>query len=422
MYLNDQRSLSIGPAMKIFIEIGKASACLKYFNPRRCLPLENWNLIVPLCLVVTLAACSKQDMGMDDLRSSQDSPEQRSIVLYSWAEYFNPEVLDEFHKTTGIKVDYRYYENNDEMFENLKSNSHQFHVVVMDDSSMERAIQLRLIQAIDRSLVPNFLNIDPKYAPDEEKASEFLVPYTWGTTLLAYRSDKLELSESEMSWRLLFDERNSGKISMLDERLECLGVGLRLLGYDANSGSSVEIQEATEFVVKNVIDKQIRFGSDNDMKEHLRSGISWVAMMYSGDAALVADESESKDYDISFFIPREGSTLWTDGFAVPRDCPSIEDAHRFINFMADAKIAGQTSNYLWYATPNRAALEEGYVNSELAADVHIYPPKQVLDRCDFAVEGDLERVRALNLGWRAVKEAVPDSLAIEASDASEANE
>ena len=127
-------------------------------------------------------------------------------------------------------------------------------------------------------------------------------------------------------------------------------------------------------------------------------------MMYSGDAALIAEEGQDADFKVDFFIPKEGATLFTDGFAISRDSQAPELAHKFIDFMTEAKIAGETSNHLWYATPNKAALEGGFISEELANDQTIYPPASVLSNCDFAVEGSLARVQALNAGWKAVKE------------------
>ena len=218
--------------------------------------------LVLATIVLVATACSNNESEGLQTSRIDESEDKQSLNLYSWDEYFNPDAIAEFERRYSVDVNYITYDNNDEMFETLKSSPHSLDVVVMDDSSMARAIDLRLIQQVDKALLANYDNIDSKYAPSNDRRSAYAVPYTWGTTLLAYRSDLLEVSEDQKSWKLLLDERVTNKVSLLDERLECFGVALRLNGHQARTDSASEIEEATNLLRREFERQGVKLGSD----------------------------------------------------------------------------------------------------------------------------------------------------------------
>lgn len=342
-----------------------------------------------------LAGCG--DSG--DSRSAADQPgsQERKLVLYSWGDYFNEEVFDQFKAETGISVDYQTFENIDRIVDELKSDPGRYDVIVADDSLVRQLRSRRLLARLNHAAVPNLSPevFDAAYLDDFfDPGNEYTVPYMWGTTLLAYRRDKI--AEPEESWGLLFDPALKGRIALLSERTDCYPSMLLYLGYDSNSTRPEEIAEATGKLEELVTEQGVRFLSDVEIKEGLKTGELWVAMGYSGDMAGVAEEEEN----IGFFIPREGALRFVDNFAISRDSRQIEAAHQFINFMSDGKIAAKNSNYLWYATPNIAA--EPYLDEELKADETIYPPREIAARCKTLDPQTPAVERQFHLGWRKV--------------------
>ncbi len=358
--------------------------------------------VLLLCLVSAFPTVScKEDLpapGPDN---------KRHLVIYSWEDYLSPEVMEDFQRRTGIRLIYKKYPNIDEMYEMLKASTAAFDVVVIDDSTLWRATRSRLLRKLDHLRIPNLRNIHPAYLNQGfDPENRYSVPYMWGTTLLAYRKDKVTVMEEERSWNLLWNPAFAGKVAVLDERIECLAAALRIHGYDVNSESPKQIEEAKNSLLSLVHDQEVHLGSDMDMKKRLRDGRSWLAMIYSGDAALIADEAEAEgEHEIGFFIPKEGASLWTDSFAISRDSQSVDEAYEFINFMSDPQVAARSSNHLWYATPNRAALEGDTLSKELREDDTLYPDANIQTKCQFIVEGSGVRVRALNASWKAVKKA-----------------
>jgi len=366
-----------------------------------------------LLFSLLLGGCGKGPTEVSQAESDgQRVEEATTLTLYSWDEYFSPDLIKEFETRMGVSVDYQKYENTDEVFQNLKSAGANYDVLVLDDASMKRAKALRLLRPLDHKKVPNVDNIDPGFRAGAtyDKGFRYSVPYMWGTTLIAYRTDLVK--DIDKSWKILFSPQLEGKVSLLDERMECFAAALRVLGHDMNSNTPSDLAAATEMLVDLVKRSKVKFGSDNEMKRHLINGESHVAMMYSGDAALIAEENEN----VGFFIPEEGATRWTDSFAISRDSRSVDLAHEFINFMADARIAAESSNELWYATPNLAAFNHGALNPELKSDTTIYPKEQVVKKCKFLEEVDDTRVRSLNKGWDRVKSEIAGSEVVDSGN------
>ncbi|MGK0186120.1 MAG: spermidine/putrescine-binding protein [Verrucomicrobiales bacterium] len=349
----------------------------------------------------------ENDSAKSDASSTAEVGE-KTLTLYSWDEYFSEESFAGFEELTGAKVIYETFNDAEEMIENLRSYPGKYDVVVIDGPYISMLKDARLLKELDHSRLSNFSNIDKPYTERVfDPGNRFSIPYMWGTTLLAYRNDKIE--NPPESWSLLFDPAYAGKVSILQERNDCLPTTLLSLGLDPNSKNEEDYAKAETKMIDLVTKNRARFGTDNEMKEHLLSGDSWVALMYSGDAALIADPETNEDENISFFIPQEGACLWVDNFAVAKDSQKPELAEKFLNYMMEAEVAAELSNFLWYATANEKA--GPFLDAELRDDKTIYPDKEVQARCTVISQGPTQE-RLMNLSWRNVEKAVDDRVEV----------
>jgi spermidine/putrescine transport system substrate-binding protein len=73
---------------------------------------------------------------------------------------------------------------------------------------------------------------------------------------------------------------------------------------------------------------------------------------FSGDAY----DALSRNADLDYVVPKLGATRWTDNMAIPKGAQHPDNAHKFINHILDAKVGAALDNYLYYNTPNEAAL------------------------------------------------------------------
>lgn len=355
-----------------------------------------------MATVLFLGACGQNGevtVGNQGEGNRVDSGLADTITVYTWSEYLDPELLEAFEAETGVEVVYEVFNTAAEMEAKLKSRPGDYDVVIVDDSIVSQLDSLRLIRPLDSSKLANLENIDPKYrAMPFDPRNEFSAPYLWGTTLLAYRSDKIEAPAA--SWEALWDDRLKGRVMLLDEAVQLYSVMFNKMGESPDSMDPALYSAVTAEVDRLIREHGATLGGDEDVKEGLRSGEVWAAMCYSTDAAMLADEQDNIDY----FIPKEGAPLWIDCFVVPRDSSKLREAHLFIDFMLRPESAVASTNYTWCATPNRAAIKD--VDSEIVGDPRIFPPQEVIERCFFLPALDEARQRVTNVGWIEILRSV----------------
>ena len=260
---------------------------------------------------------------------------------------------------------------------------------------MADLIDLQLLQPIKRELIPYFLNLDSKYLNLKiDPLNRYSVPYMWGTTLIAYRSDLIP--EPVKSWDVLEDERYKGRLLMLDDTFDTYAAALLSLGYDINTEDPKELGEALTFLLDKVERMGARYEDIIGIREKLLSGECWIGMTYSSDAAVLAEENEN----IAYFIPEEGAALWLDSFSVAREASNAAGAHRFIDFLCRGEMAGRNSSDLWCASANKAARD--YLSAEVLAEETLYPGADTLQKCKFATQTGANRSLLMNQGMKLV--------------------
>ena len=333
-----------------------------------------------LLLAATLGGCGNKTASP---ASSPRASAPARVSVLSWKDYFSPEVCEQFTKDTGIEIDWRYYENLEEMNALLRSESGAFDVVVLDDMSLAELQELQILHPLDLARVPHFPNIDPRWINLAfDRGNKYSVPFMWGTTLVAYRKDKI--TDPVKSWALLWDEKLRGHLLMLTEKSDVYAVTMLSLGLRFSDKTDANLDRCTAKLKQQVESVDVRYMDIYAAKEALLKGDCWAFLAYSGDAAGLVE----KDENIAYFIPKEGAPLWLDSFAMPREAPHTEAGYRFIDYMTEAKAAAGNANFLSYATANRAALP--FLNPDLLANPEINPPEEVLSRCAFIPTGSFD--------------------------------
>ena len=160
-------------------------------------------------------------------------------------------MIEQFTKETGFDVEYITYEDPDEVEARLASEPGKFDVVIADDLSINRLSELRLIQPIDDKLLQNLSNISDEYVGKKfDPANDYSLPYMWGTTLVAYRSDKIE--QPEKTWKSLWNKKYKDRVMLIDDRVEGLGISMLSNGLPINSSIPEHIESASAQIVDGV--------------------------------------------------------------------------------------------------------------------------------------------------------------------------
>ena len=299
-----------------------------------------------------------------------------SINVYNWGEYIDQSVLADFEEQTGIKVNYTTYASNEEMYAKIVSGAASYDVIVPSEYMLSKMIDEGLIAELDFDNIPNYQYIGDEYrglAFDPEE--KYSVPYTWGTVVIVYNTKYVDEEDvADESLELLWNEKYAGKILMFDNPRDAFALALTRAGHSMNTTDPADWEEAAQmlmaqkplvqaYVMDQVFDKMI--GEE-----------AYIAPYYAGDAMTMIDENE----DLAAYVPVEGANQFVDVMCVLESSTHKKEAEQFINFMCETDIAVRNAEEVCYAIPHTAAFEE--LDEETREDTMVYPPQEVLDKCE----------------------------------------
>ena len=129
------------------------------------------------------------------------------------------------------------------------------------------------------------------------------------------------------------------------------------------------------------------------------NGKAAMCVIYSGDALACIDANE----DLAYVVPKEGSNVWFDNVIIPKTAKNVEAAHAFINVLNDGNLAARNTEYIYYSTPNKAAMDR--LDADFTEDETYNPPQEVLDRCEIFHDLGKEFTNVFAKAWSRVKSA-----------------
>ena len=259
------------------------------------------------------------------------SSEDNVVNVYNWGEYIDMSVLEEFEAQTGITVNYKTFESNEQMYSVLKNGGASYDVIIPSDYMISRMIEEDMLEKIDFSNIPNFDLVSDQYKNlSYDPTNEYSVPYMWGTLGLIYNS--AYITDEITSWSALWDQRYSGNILMFNNNRDAMGVALKYLGYSLNTTDESQLQQAEALLSqqKPLLQKYVM----DQIYDLLESGEALIGPYYAGDYLCMIENNP----DLVFVIPEEGSNWYVDSMCIPKGAEHKENAEAFINFMCSTEI------------------------------------------------------------------------------------
>lgn len=263
-------------------------------------------------------------------------------------------------------------------------------VTEMIDLGLLMELDPTRLEGMDR-LLNQWAN--PAYDPNNGHS----VPFSWGTTGLLYNREAVPGNPED--WGYLWENQAalSGQISLLDDMRETLGAVLKSLGYSYNSTEPEELEAAYNRLLE--LKPHLATFKSSGFEDEILGGDLNVVMAYSSDAIAVTQEDDRMEYT----IPASGSSLWTDTMVIPTTAPNVGAAYQWINFILEPEISKAAVERLFFATPNQAAYE--LLPSELKSNDDLYPPADILAKCEGIESIDNEANDLFDQYWTQVTSA-----------------
>jgi putrescine transport system substrate-binding protein len=334
------------------------------------------------------------------------------LNLYIWSDYLAANTLSDFEKQTGIKVHVSYFDTNETLETKLLAGNSGFDVVVPTASYFERQIKAGVYLPLDKSRLPNLRNMDGQLMAKvalHDPGNAHGVIYMWGTNGLGYNEKMISalLPKAPLdSWRMVFDPAVASKvakcgISVLDSPAEMMRAVYGYLGKDPNSQNPDDLVKAEEVLTK--IRPYIRNINSSEYIEALANGDICLAVGYNGDILQARDRAREagKGIEVKYAVPKEGSILWFDMLAIPKDAPNPDSAYAFINYIMTPRVIADISNFKRYA--NADAQAQSLLEPAVRDDPGIYPPHEQTEKLAVQLADSADQTRAITRVWQRFK-------------------
>ncbi|MDH1106390.1 polyamine ABC transporter substrate-binding protein [Pseudomonas otitidis] len=347
------------------------------------------------------------------LLMSAVSAEERVVRVYNWSDYIAPGTLENFQKETGIRVVYDVFDSNETLDGKLATGHSGYDVVVPTNHFLAKQVRAGTYQKLDKSKLPNLAHLDPavlERLASGDPGNEYSVPYLWGTNGIGLNVDKVRAilgNDAALdSWSLLFDPAAVKKlhacgVALLDTGDEVIPQMINYLGMSPHSHERADFDKATAALLQ--VRPSVTYFHSSKSIADLANGDICIAFGYSGDmlqAATRAREAGRQD-EIRYVIPKEGTAMWADMLAIPRDAQHVEEAHAFINYLMRPDVIASISNYVSYANANKDATP--LVDASVRDNPGVYPSPDVMAKLYVARERPREVQRWLTRDWTRIK-------------------
>lgn len=296
-----------------------------------------------------------------------------TLKVYNWGDYIDKSIITDFEKEYDIKVIYKTFATNEDMYVSLKSSGDTYDVAIPSEYMISRMINEDMLHKIDLNNIPNYKYIDDKFKNlPFDPNNEYSVPYMWGTLGIIY--NKAMVDDPVDSWEILWNGKYAKQILMLDSQRDSIGITLKMLGYSVNSKNIDELEEAKQ---KLMDQKPLVLAYVGDeVKDKMIGGEAALAVVWSGDAVAMKRDNP----DLEYVIPKEGSNLWFDSAVIPKNSKQPKEAEMFINYLCETDIAFRNTDYIGYSTPQVEAKK--MVDPELLNDPAAYPSDEEIEDCE----------------------------------------
>ena len=311
-----------------------------------------------------LTACGIPAAGRkgDNVPSTDHSAQEKVVNFSNWTEYIDVTddgkhrpTLEAFTKRTGIKVKYTEDINdNVEFFGKIKpqlaaGQDTGRDLMVLTDWLAARMIRLGWVQELNPANLPHaFANLEQRFrTPDWDPGRAYSYPWTGIATCVAYNKKATKGRAVTSISQLLDDPALKGKVAMLSEMRDTIGMTLLDMGKKPESVTDDTFDAAVARIQKAVDSQQIRKFTGNEYTDGLSKGDIAACVAWAGDLVQLRID----DPDIEYVFPDAGYLSSTDNLLIPDKARHKTNAERLIDYYYEPPVAAQLAAYINYVCP-----------------------------------------------------------------------
>ncbi len=321
-------------------------------------------ILVSIIILMVLSCSSEEKTG--------------TLNVLNWAEYIDENLLSQFERENNIKINYEVFNNNEEMMAKFNNTKGYYDIIVPSEYLINELASENKIEKLDHSKLPNVRDhiLEELKALEYDPGNTYSIPIFWGLMGILYNKTKVDIKDMN-GFDILFNEKYSKEIAMLDSPKENIGVALKILGYSFNEHDISKIKEAGK-ILKKQVPLLVGYFSDIAAKSLILNGEASIQLTWSGEA----QAAMKQDPNLDFYTP-EGTNLWIDAIAIPSDAPHKELAYKFINFLYENEASYANFEATRYNSPNKNVSIRLKSESQSNPEINLYLEEKFIPK-DFS--------------------------------------
>ncbi len=328
------------------------------------------SLLLAACTPAATPAPNTQKVAPSGFVCPEPSPRvevtSTELNLFVWTEYIPQDILDCFELVYGIKVNREEFSSNEEMYAKLEAGGTVYDLTQPSDYIISVMVRNGFLEKLDKSRLPNLVNIDPAFINvPGDPSGEYVVPYQAGTQAIVY--DSATVSTPPTAWADLWNPEYAGRMVFLDDMRSVIAIALLAAGKDVNTTDPADL-EAIKPKLQELVQAIKLFDSDSP-KSALIAGDADLGYVWNAEAELAFREKDT----IKYVFPTEGAVLFQDGYVLLKNAPHVDAAYAWLNYNLQGDVFWLMLRDYPYTMPNKAALEYAKANTFSVPDANGEP-------------------------------------------------
>ena len=380
-------------------------------------------VLISTLVLLSLAACGEQSQqqaadtaapaasGSAASGAASNLPATHDLNIYNWSNYVDESTVEDFEEKNELNLTYTTYENNEELEAKMLTGKSGYDLGVPGVAFLPRQIKAGAYQKIDKSLIPNYKNIDPAMLKlleeADPQATEYAVPYFSGVNTLAITAKGREILGNKLpenEWDLMFKPEYTNKlkqcgIALWDTPSEMFPIVLKYLGKDPKGSNPEDIKAAAE-VIK-AIRPDIKRYSPSIIDELARGDIC-LAAGNGGDLNMAKARSEEAGSKVGIeVLTPKGMGFWVESWVIPKDAKNVANAHKYINYTLEPEVAAKNAAAVTFAPASLPARDK--LDPKLVATRSIFPNAEDVANGFVMPQMDNEAKKLTTNLWQKIK-------------------
>lgn len=329
--------------------------------------MKRLTIIISTILIICLGLA----YGSKSLQKSSSNQNGKVLNIYNWGSYIDPNLITKFEKETGYHVNLETFDSNESMYTKVKQGGTNYDLVVPSEYMVAKMRQDHLLVKLDKRQL-NLKNYGKPYLNKSfDPHNQYSVPYFWGTLGIVY-NDQLIKGTTINSWHQLWNPKYKDQIMLVDSSRDIMGLSLISLHQSVNTTNRYQLDLAKDKLDQ--LSPNVKAIVADEIKMYMADGEAPLAVDWSGEASEMMDQNPHLHY----VLPKEGSNMWFDNWAIPKTAKHYKAIYTFLNFMSQPKNAVQNTEYVGYSTPNQAAYQ--LLPDKIKHDKQFYPSQATLKK------------------------------------------